>query len=445
MIKYLNKRKLSVTSSLIFAIIGNLAMVLTPYYLGRAIDVMIGMGKVDFVSVRQELSTAVVLYIISFIFVWLSNYVSFLVSSKVVTEIREDLIDKIARLPLSYLDTHSHGKLTNMVTTDSDLILEGLFQLLSQILGGIVVIVVATIFMLKINLTMTLVVYATIPLVYISSYWVSKNSTEAFKEQQILSGKLNGFVGEAIHNHKLIMNYNYQDTILEKFKLINDDYNKAGQRAQFVSSLTNPTTRVVNNLSFTVLGLVGAYTILSGDLTVGFFTSFISYSIMFAKPFNELSANLSQVFAAQAGFRNLEQVWKEVEILDQGKIEIESDGSVSFENVDFSYSKDRQLITDLNLEVKPKEKIAIVGPTGAGKSTLINILMRYYEVDAGTVKLDGTDITDLSLDSLRNNLSIVLQDPWLFEGTVKDNIRYGRKDATLEEVMEAAKKQTVMI
>lgn len=432
-------KKRNLLWSLVFAIVGNFAMVLTPFYLGLAIDAMVSQGNVDLVLVKTYLSYAVILYIVSFVFVWISNNISFSIASDFVTSIRDKVQNKLATLPLSYLDVHPHGKLTNMLSNDSDLILDGLFQAISKILGGLVIIIVATIFMLRINTTMTFVVYLTLPFVYISSHIVSKVSGASFKSQQDLAGQLNGFVSESIYNHKLILNYNYQETILNRFKILNDQYNIAGQRAQFTASLTNPTTRVVNNLSYAIVGLVGAMTILNGNLTVGLFTSFISYSLMFAKPFNELSGNLAQVFAAKAGYENIQSLLNIKSEVDTGTQEIMTAGHVSFEDVSFAYQENNPLIENLDLEVKPKQKIAIVGPTGAGKSTLINILMRYYEVDSGKVYLDGVDIRQLSRQSLHENISIVLQDPWLFEGTILENLKYGREDATMDAVIEAAK------
>ena len=432
-------KKRNLLWSLVFAIVGNFAMVLTPFYLGLAIDAMVSQGNVDLVLVKTYLSYAVILYIVSFVFVWISNNISFSIASDFVTSIRDKVQNKLATLPLSYLDVHPHGKLTNMLSNDSDLILDGLFQAISKILGGLVIIVVATIFMLRINTTMTFVVYLTLPFVYISSHIVSKVSGASFRSQQDLAGQLNGFVSESIYNHKLILNYNYQETILNRFKSLNDQYNIAGQRAQFTASLTNPTTRVVNNLSYAIVGLVGAMTILNGNLTVGLFTSFISYSLMFAKPFNELSGNLAQVFAAKAGYENIQSLLNIKSEVDIGTQEIMTAGHVSFEDVSFAYQENNPLIENLDLEVKPKQKIAIVGPTGAGKSTLINILMRYYEVDSGKVYLDGVDIRQLSRQSLHENISIVLQDPWLFEGTILENLKYGREDATMDAVIEAAK------
>lgn len=432
-------KKRNLLWSLVFAIVGNFAMVLTPFYLGLAIDAMVSQGNVDLVLVKTYLSYAVILYIVSFVFVWISNNISFSIASDFVTSIRDKVQNKLATLPLSYLDVHPHGKLTNMLSNDSDLILDGLFQAISKILGGLVIIIVATIFMLRINTTMTFVVYLTLPFVYISSHIVSKVSGASFRSQQDLAGQLNGFVSESIYNHKLILNYNYQETILNRFKSLNDQYNIAGQRAQFTASLTNPTTRVVNNLSYAIVGLVGAMTILNGNLTVGLFTSFISYSLMFAKPFNELSGNLAQVFAAKAGYENIQSLLNIKSEVDTGTQEIMTAGHVSFEDVSFAYQENNPLIENLDLEVKPKQKIAIVGPTGAGKSTLINILMRYYEVDSGKVYLDGVDIRQLSRQSLHENISIVLQDPWLFEGTILENLKYGREDATIDAVIEAAK------
>ncbi len=442
MIKTLKQKKIYVILSLLLATVGNFAMVLTPFYLGLAIDQMID-NAVKFNLVQENLIKALILFLTSFIFVFLSNYLSFVIGSDVVKDLRNQVQEKMFKLPLSYLDTQSHGSVVNLLSNDSDLVLDGLFQLLSQILGGVVVIVTATIFMLKIHVGMSLVVFMTIPFVYITSHFVSKSSVRSFRSQQSIAGELNGFVSEAIRNHDLILNTNYQSVIQKRFESLNKDFNKVGQKAQFVSSLTNPTTRVVNNVSYGILGLVGALSILKGNLSLGLFTSFLSYAMMFSKPFNELSANLSQVFSASAAFELISKFLSEEEIIDQGKIEIESTGNIDFKNVDFSYVKDKPLIKNLNLNVKSKQKIAIVGPTGSGKSTLINILMRYYEIDKGEILLDHQKIDRLKRESLHQNISIILQDPWLFEGTILENIRYGNPSASLEDVMSAAKRADV--
>ncbi len=442
MFKILKNKKLAVLTSLLFATVGNFAMVLTPFYLGSAIDAMLD-KNVQFVVVKENLVLVLLLYIISFIFVWLSNYISFVVGSNVVYNLRNKVQEKLFVLPQSYLDQHAHGKLTNLISSDSDLILDGIFQLLSQILGGLVVIVTATIFMLQIHVGMSFVVFLTIPFVYLSSYWVSKYSIKHFRTQQQLSGKLNGYVNQVIQNHELILNMNYQEEIQKVFENLNSDLNKTGRKAQFVSSLSNPTTRVVQNVSYGLLGLVGAMSIIKGNLSLGLFTSFLSYSTLFSKPFNELSSNLSQVFSAKASLDLITAFLNEKEIDDQGTQSIQSGGEIKFESVNFSYSKKQSLIQDLNLDVASKQKIAIVGPTGSGKSTLINILMRYYDVDSGNILIDGVNLYDLTRENLYHNIALVLQDPWLFEGSILDNIRYGKKDATVEEVMQAAQKADI--
>ena len=278
---------------------------------------------------------------------------------------------------------------------------------------------------------------------YLSAKLITQRSLKLHRLQQHLSANLSGLSSEAINNSQLIMSYNYQDDIKQKFDVINQELRNVSEKAVFIAALPNPTTRVVNNIGYMLIGLTGAYAVFNFGLSVGFLTSFVSYSIMFSKPFNELSGIVSQISAAKAGYERIQSFLKmndeedpKEKVLLQGK-------TISFEDVSFSYDGTHMIIKDLNLDVEEKSKVAIVGPTGAGKSTLINLLMKYYEVSSGSLKIDNVDTHLISKASSRNLMSIVLQDPWLFNGTIKDNIKYGRPEASDQSVMDAASKAGV--
>lgn len=428
---------LSIT--IICSLLAAITLVLTPFYLGKAIDFMIGKDNVDMVGVVEMLKIALMLYGANFILTWLVSLFANQVSVGVVGSLREKLFAHINKLPVGYLDTHSHGDIQSRFAMDSELILDGMYQLITQLIGGIFVVVISAYFMFSINVMMTVIVIALVPLMYITSRLVAKHSLQLYKKQQAIAGEISGTVNEYFANNTLLLAYNHQEDAIAKFESLNAELNDVGERAQFISAITNPTTRVVNNISYLLIGLVGAFAVREWGLTVGLLTSFISYSMMFSKPFNEFSAVVAQVMAGRASLERINAILEEP-LESNNDHEQKLDGKVvSFEDVQFSYVEGKPLVKNLSLDIKPLSKVAIVGPTGAGKSTLINLLMRFYDIDSGSIKIDGVDLQSVSKQSIRDTMGIVLQDPWLFEGTIRDNIKYGKVDASDEAMFEVSK------
>lgn len=438
----MNKNKrIYITLSLcvILSLVSSYILVLSPSYLGDAVDLMIGKGNVDLEGIAYILMISAGLYFIYFILTWIVSWASNHIAVAIVKDLRKQLEYQINRNALSYLDTKPHGALLNLFALDGEILIDGIFQLLSQLFSGVFVVLIALVFLLKINLLMTSIVVLMVPLMYYPSKGIAKSSVNLYRRQQQLAADLSSHVSESMINHELIMSSNYQNQSYEDFEKIHVEYNEVGKKAQILGALVNPTVRVINNLSYALLGLCGAYMVINGQLTVGVLTSFISISIIFSKPFNEFSAIIAQVMAGRASYDRIKEALEVPMERDQGKDSHLKGELVEFEHVDFSYVKNKPIIKDLSLTIPPLSKVAIVGPTGAGKSTLINILMRFYDVDSGVIKIDGLDTQLVSKQSIREVMSIVLQEPWLFEGTIKDNIKYGKQDASDEEVMQAAK------
>lgn len=424
---------------ILFSLISSYLLVLSPAHIGKAVDLMIGENNVDIEQIRIILIQTSLIFAAYFVLTWIVSWASHHVSVEIVKDLRQQLAYRLNRNSLSYLDTKPHGSLLNLFALDGEILIDGIFQLLSQLFSGIFVVVIALIFMLRMNVIMTFLVVLMVPLMYFSSRAIARRSIVLFRRQQKLAADLSSHVSEAMLNHELIMSSNYQNQSKEDFEAIHTEYNDVGEKAQILGALVNPTVRVINNLSYALIGLLGAFMVLNGNLSVGTLTSFVSISIIFSKPFNEFSAIISQVMAAQASYDRIKEALSIPLEIDEGKDQRLEGNIVEFDNVDFSYVQGKPIIKDLSLYIPPLSKVAIVGPTGAGKSTLINILMRFYDVDSGTIMIDGVNTQMLSKQSIREVMSIVLQDPWLFEGTIKENIKYGKEDASDEDVIEAAK------
>lgn len=440
--KYMAKYKVLVTFSLISAIISVIASLIGPMLIGKAIDKMMGKGHVEFAAVTKILIILAAVYAVSNIFIWLLTYLTNKIAYNSVNDMRHDLFEKINTLPLKFFDTNPHGDTISRFVNDMDTISDGMLQSVSTLLSGIVTILGAIGFMLYINPIMALVVIVSSPASFFMARFITTRSQKLFKEQAKYLGKLNGYVEEIVGGQKIVKAFNYEKRSINAFKNINSDLYKAGVKSQFYGSLSGPTTRLVNNITFSIIGVIGCSAAILGKITIGNISSFLIYSNLFAKPLNDVTAIFTQIQAAAASaervFRIMDMTSEKAD--DEDAINIEnSKGNIKFENVKFSYTEERPLITSFNLNVKPGSRIAIVGHTGAGKTTLVNLLMKFYDINGGTISIDGVNINKITRDSLRRDFGMVLQDTWLFSGSIRDNIAYGRPDATEEEIISAAK------
>ncbi|SHO51237.1 ABC transporter ATP-binding protein [Anaerocolumna xylanovorans] len=439
---YIGKSKKLLLTAFLFSVIGNTMGVFTPLLMGKAIDKIAGAGKVDFPALRTLLLLMLLLYLVSSLFQWFMSVLSNKASNNTVRELRGDAFCKLNKLPVSYFDRHPHGDIISRLTNDIDSISDGIFQGITQIMSSVVIITGSFVFMMIISPLITLGVILVTPLCFFLASFIAKHSRRMFRMQSSLTGELNGYAEEIIENQKLVMAFGYEEKVAAHFKEQNEKLYRAGQKAQWYSSLTNPTTRLVNNIAYVLVTVAGGILSLAGRLSVGNIASFLTYSNQFAKPINEITAVASQIQAAFASAERVFALLDEEEELDRAEPfeELaECQGNVEFCNVYFSYKKELPLIENFNLKVKKGSTIAIVGPTGSGKTTLVNLLMRFYELDGGHILIDDKDILHVRKDELRKSIGMVLQESWLISGTVAENIAYGRKEVSREEIVNAAK------
>ena len=398
-------------------------------------------GKIDFTYIRNIIILLIALYLVSTAFAFLQQYIMAGVAQKTVYNLRKEVENKLSRLPLKFFDSRTHGEILSRVTNDVDNISTTLQQSLTQLITSIVTIVGIIIMMLTISPLMTLVVILTLPLYIVVTAFVAKRSQKYFAAQQKEIGELNGHVEEMYTGHKIVKSFGHEKDSIQEFRNINDRLYNAGWKAQFISGVIMPMMRFVSNIGYVVVCVVGGYLATQGKITIGNIQAFIQYSSQFTQPIVQTAniANIIQstVASAERIFELLDEVEELAETENSKVIEIPK-GEVKFENVDFSYKSEEPLIKNMNIDVKRGHTIAIVGPTGAGKTTLVNLLMRFYEIDAGKISIDGVDIRDIKRGELRSMFGMVLQDTWLFNGTIMENIAYGREGATDEEAMQAA-------
>lgn len=441
-LKYIGNYKYLMLFSIILAVISVLFNLYIPVIIGYAIDCIKGFNNVDFHSMFGYLIKAGVIAIITAIITWIMNVINNRVTYHVVRDVRNDAFKKIQILPFSYLDSHSNGDILSRVVADADQFADGLLMGFTQLFTGIVTIVGTFVFMIMINYKIALLVVLFTPLSLLVANFISKRTYHMFKKQSETRAVQTSFIDEIIGNQKVVHAFVHEKEAIERFDKINDDLEKYSLRATFFSSITNPSTRFVNNLIYAGVGLSGAFIVLAGKLTVGSLSCLLSYANQFAKPFNEISGVITELQNAFAcADRLFELIEEQPQIPDKkDAIAIDrADGNIKLDNVCFSYTPDKKLIQNFNLSVSPGQRVAIVGPTGCGKTTLINLLMRFYDVTSGSIKVEGTDIRDITRKSLRETYGMVLQDTWLKSGTVKDNIIMGKPDATDEEIINAAK------
>ena len=411
-----------------------------PILFGDAIDLMVGEGRVSFEGIASYTGRIIMLVCISAICTWFMNLINNRIAFGIVREIRSKAIEHVQRVPLSYLDSHSTGDIVSRITTDTDVLSDGLLLGFTQLFSGIITVIVTLFFMFSKNVTVSLLVVVLTPLSFVVARFISSRSFNLFKKQSEVRGRQTGFIDEIVGNQKVVKAFGYEDRASSRFREINDELVDCSQQAVFYSSLTNPSTRFVNSLVYACVALVGILLVPGGSLTVGGLSVLLAYANQYMKPFNDISSVVTEMQNALACASRLFSFLEEKEETPEASLELGAvGGSVDIKDVSFRYEKDHPLIEDLNVHAEPGMKIAIVGPTGCGKTTIINLLMRFYDVDSGTISIDGTPIKDITRHSLRRNYGMVLQDTWLKGDTVKENIRFGKPDASDEEIIEAAK------
>ena len=427
--------------AMLSAVVSISLTLLIPVLVGNAIDNIIGEGQVYFEAVTQIIICIAVAIVGVTTCQWLMNYLVNLISFRIVRDMRRDVFRKFNTVPLSAIDTNPHGDLISRVINDVDAVGDGLTQIFLQLFSGVVTIVGTLGFMIAIDWRIAVAVFLLTPLSLFLAAFIGKLTHRRFTEQQILQGEISSFVEEHVGNQQLVKAFSYEPRAFKGFDKLNGELQTVGFKAQFAGALANPSTRFVNALVYAAVAVFGAITVISGGLSIGGLSCFLTYANQYTKPFNEVTGVLTQlntgIAAAERVFEVLE--WAD-ETPDKSKTPVNNcKGRVTIEDVSFSYVPEKPLIKHFSLEVPSGCHVAIVGPTGCGKTTLINLLMRFYEVNEGRILLDGTDIRDLSRDGLRRCYGMVLQDSWLFSGTIMENLRYGNETATDEEVIAAAK------
>ena len=443
-IPYLAAYPKELIAAIILGIASGITSVLMTYYIGVAVDQMVNQGAVDFTRLFQILQLFVGIFLVTVVSQYFIQRLGNIVAFDSVAKLREETFTHLNKLPLSYYDQSSQGDIVSRFTNDMDNISTAISAVFNQVFSGMTVVLVALVFMLYLSPMLTLVVLVATPIIFLITYIVARTSQQYFTSQQKLVGSISGFITEMVGNQKIVKAFQRENQNQTNFEALNQELYVRGQKAQFASSLTNPSSRFVDHLAYLMVGLVGGLLALKtgSGVTIGIISSFTIYSSQFTKPFIELSGITIQIQTAIAGLdRSFELLKEPIEQADDPDALTLTDakGKVVFDHVDFAYQKDQRLIENFNLTVQPGETIAIVGKTGAGKSTLVNLLMRFYEVDHGTITIDGTDIRHLTRDSLRQQFGMVLQETWLMDSSLRANLRYGRKSATDEEIYAALK------
>lgn len=445
LLQYTRPYAVFLVGALISAIINISLTLYGPILIGKAIDRIISPGNVDHQGMIPILITLFFTIAVSAVFQWIMAYCTNKVTYQTVRDLRIQTYQKINKLPLKYIDSHAHGDLISRIVNDVDQVSDGLLQGLTQLFTGVVTILGTLIFMLTISPVITVVVVLITPLSLFVAGFIARLSHKQFKEQQATQGELSGYVEELISGQKIVKTFHYESRSAEKFDEINHRLYNCGVKAQFYSSLSNPSTRFVNGIVYTSVAVIGSICAVTGrpaPLTIGQISSFLTYANQYTKPFNEVTGVITQIQTAFASAQRLFNILDEEEEKPDSSDALvlqNSEGNVEVNHLYFSYRPEAKLIQDMNLSAKKGERIAIVGPTGCGKTTIINLLMRFYDADSGTIQIDGNSVMDVTRSSLRAMFGMVLQDTWLFSGTVRDNIAYGREHATEEEIVAAAK------
>ena len=439
-LKFIGRYKVLLFTSILLAGITVVLQLYIPILFGNAIDGVIEKGNVDFPLILAYLKKILILILIIAFATWIMNLINNKLAYRTVQDIRATAIRKMQNLPLSYLDVHSSGDIVQRVIADVDQLSDGLLLGFQQLFSGVVMIVVTLIFMFSKDFGITIMVVVLTPVSFLVAKLITTETFRMFQKQTETRGKQTALINEMIGEEKVVKAFGHEKESSEKFAKINEDLRKYSQNAVFFSSLTNPSTRAVNNIIYALVALVGAFRIIAGGLSVGGLSVLLSYANQYMKPFNDISSVLTELQNAMAcAARVFEFIEADPERPDAEDVLQADKGHVEIENVAFSYNKDVKLIENFSSDVKPGQTIAIVGPTGCGKTTFINLLMRFYDVDAGSILVDGQNIKEVSRHSLRSNYGMVLQDTWLKAGTIRENITFGKPDATEEEIIAAAK------
>lgn len=441
-LKYIRHYIFLAVLSLLCAFASVVTTLYLPLLTGDAVDVMIDRGRVNFADLKEILFVMGVMIAVTGISSWLMNVINNRITFLVVRDIRRDAFHKIQKLPVRYLDSHPVGDLVSRIIADVDQFADGLLMGFTQAFTGVLTIILTLVFMFRKNIWITLVVVFVTPLSLFVAAFIAKKTHSMFQRQSETRGEQTDLIDEMVGNQQVVQAYGYEEKALRRFDSINDRLEKYSLQATFFSSLTNPCTRFVNNLVYAGVGITGALFAIAGRLSVGDLSCFLSYANQYTKPFNELSSVITELQNALAcAGRVFEFMEEEEERENSSSLKTlgDIDGSVQICDVDFSYVAEKPLIQGLNLQVEPGQRVAIVGPTGCGKTTIINLIMRFYDVDSGGIFIDGTDIRQVSRENLRSKYGMVLQETWLKDGTILENIMFGREDATREEAVQAAK------
>ena len=444
-LKYLKVYRLHFALSLVFTAITVALTLYLPILVGKAIDLAIGKGQVDFEGIGKILLDIFVSILITALLQWLINVLNNRMTYGIVKNIRKEAFDKLQKFPISYIDSHRSGEIVSRIITDVDQFSDGLLMGFTQFFNGVMTILGTIVFMLTISPSITAIVVIITPASLFVAAFIAKKTHSMFKLQSEIRGEQTALIDEMISSHKTVIAFGKEADVQEEFDGINKKIQGASLRAIFFSSITNPVTRFLNGTVYALVALFGALMCISSGgaaLSVGMLSSFLSYSTQYTKPFNEISGVVTELQNALACAKRVFEVIEEPipeDNSDNSPTDVDFRGDIEFKDVSFSYSPDKPLIRGLDLSVSHGQKIAIVGPTGCGKTTLINLLMRFYDVDGGAITLDGDDLRDINKTALRSSFGMVLQETWLSEGTIRDNIAFGKPDATLDEVIAAAK------
>ena len=429
-------------AALVSAVLSVSLTLYAPVLIGRGIDQIIAPGKVYFDNLLPILIELGIVAVLAALFQWLLTLCTNIVTYKTVRDLRSAAFEHMEELPLSNIDSRPHGDIISRIINDIDSVSDGLLQGFSQLFTGIITIAITLVYMLAINFKVGLVVVVITPLSLFVASFIAKHSFDMFRRQSAIKGQLSGCIEELVGNQKVVKAFSYEERAQQQFDRINHQLYDVGVKAQFYSSLTNPCTRFVNGVVYAAVAIVGALSCIAGGFSVGALSSFLTYANQYTKPFNEISGVITEL---QTAIASAKRVFDVIDEPAQQPDEPDAahptgcEGQIEIDRVSFSYEKSHPLIRDFHLQIKPGQRIALVGPTGCGKTTMINLLMRFYDVDAGEIRVDGQPIKKIGRDSLRSLYGMVLQDTWMFKGSVRDNIAYGKPDATDEEVVAAAK------